>query len=317
MKQKFKDVVEQIEHNAIYKSYESYKQRLDLTLDRKTASPLLFVGGKTGFGKTYAALAACKKRGLGVLPSRPANPHAFVQMLFEASICKIKVILLDDVGSLLTSAQTAELIKMGWDRKRTITWRNLNTRRPDTFKIKAALIWISNANLEKDVPRAMQANLDALKSRGGHQICIDGTDQEMFDYTVWLGTVGGMLKDQHISIESSVKAINFFNEHRNRLREISPRSLGFIAKEIHRGVSQQSLVAGYLTNEPVRNISGFDRLELNLPDKVWKESSSAVGNEFCQTYHDQVVVDDAPKFKHYRLQEDGRFMKVEGVSLCE
>jgi hypothetical protein len=31
-----------------------------------------------------------------------------------------------------------------------------------------------------------------------------------------------MLKKQTIGIESSEKAINFFNEYRNRLRELSP-----------------------------------------------------------------------------------------------
>ena len=270
-KTSFQDVVKSINRNKVHKSYELYKRRLKLTLERKTAGHLLFVGGGAGIGKSYAVFTTAKELGIEPERIRPANPQAFVEDLAEAAKLRKPVIILDDVGSILTSSQTAELIKMGWDRNRTITWRNLNTERPTQFKINSVLVWLSNANLTKETPPAMRANLDALESRGGHQIWIEGSDKDKLDYTVWLATEGGMLKKLFVSKKSSEDAINYFITNRNRLKEISPRTLGNIAKEIHSGISKRDLGI-FLTDAPVRDITGFGQLKLIKPD-VWKEAA--------------------------------------------
>jgi hypothetical protein len=227
--------------NGIYKAFAQYEEVLrSMFAKPPRRRPIAFVYGSPGFGKTYAAKGIAHAEGVKAEIIRPANPQALVDDLWHHTQIGTDALIFDDYGSLISSPQVGEIIKSGWDvdQGRILTWKNLKPRRdrPDKFKLKAALIWSSNLDLKSDkIKGAVRNNIEALESRGGHPISINGRDEDKFVYTLHLVMTKEMLRGK-VSRKAVVAAVNFFNDNRCgrlNIKDLSPRGIKSIAEIIH------------------------------------------------------------------------------------
>ena len=160
---------------------------------------------------------------------------------------------------------------------------------PRQYKVRCTLVWLSNLNFVtslNQIPSDMRITFEAICSRGGDPMWIDGPDTDIFRYTIWLATKGDLLRKvmnnngliQPVSRTASVEAVNWFNQNRNRLRELSPRTLAAVAGYIHNfektGVTDRKvreiILNKKLLNGDVRKIVGFGELHLDNPPE-WGE----------------------------------------------
>jgi hypothetical protein len=291
---RFQDLSKAIHTNSVYRQYRNFQKIVELAV-RGHTEPLQIVGGLTGIGKTFGVMQVCEKACTTPVFMSPRNPHAFVKHLYEHR--DAPVILLDDFSSLITSPQIAEVIKMGYGPTKTVIWSTVESRRnavrksrgdskydptipPPSFKVNSVLIWLSNLDLTDmhAISSEMRSNIQAICSRGADPIWLEGNDDDLFCYTIWLGTAGNMFRQSknYVSKEAATGAVNWFNEKRNYIKELSPRTLNSVATYFHRigndYEGREAALGKKLSRDRIqlRDIPGFGRLEMVRPSE-WRE----------------------------------------------
>jgi hypothetical protein len=220
-------------------------------------------GSAPGFGKTHLVNAACRAANVSFKPISLTSYHAGVQTLWQNR--NLDVCTIDDSETLARQEELCNLAKQVFGSEHVCRvghrkyYENEQNRiscdenkqlkyRPDwpppIFQFRPRVMWLTNTDYRTmdNVSATMQPHLKALISRG---LCPDWipTDDpdECFEYCLWLGTDGGMLRSCGMSRTVTEDTLNWFWEHRNRLREISPRMLKDHIADISESRKRQDL----------------------------------------------------------------------------
>jgi hypothetical protein len=145
------------------------------------------------------------------------------------------VLVFDDCDSILLDDLSLNILKAALDssKKRTISWNTDSSmlRRegvPDRFDFKGSVIFITNIKFEHVRSKKLRDHLDALESRCHY---LDLTMDTQRDKYLRIKQIvrDGMLDSYDFEDGAQDEIVNFVWESRNRLRELSLRTVLKIA----------------------------------------------------------------------------------------
>ena len=145
------------------------------------------------------------------------------------------VVVFDDCDSVLLDDLSLNILKAALDtsKKRYISW-NTDSRLlrsegiPDRFEFKGSAIFITNIKFENVRSKKLKDHLEALESRCHYvDLTIDGEREKMLRIKQIVRD--GMLDDYDMPQERKDDLIEFIDENKKRLRELSLRTVLKIA----------------------------------------------------------------------------------------
>ncbi len=199
----------------------------------------MIVSGPPGVGKSFGVEQEIEKvQMMQMLGSQrlraevvkgSASPIGLYQTLYKFSDPNC-VVVFDDCDSILLDDVSLNLLKGALDsgKKRKISW--LSESRvlkdegiPDSFEFKGSVIFITNLKFDKMKSQKLKDHLDALQSRCHY---LDLTLDTMRDKILRIKQIaasGELFKDMDIGDVGSDEIVEFMDEHKNSLREVSLR----------------------------------------------------------------------------------------------
>ena len=145
------------------------------------------------------------------------------------------VVVFDDCDSVLLDDLSLNILKAALDtsKKRYISW-NTDSRLlrsegiPDRFEFKGSAIFITNIKFENVRSKKLKDHLEALESRCHYvDLTIDGECEKMLRIKQIVRD--GMLEDYDMPQERKDDIVEFIDENKSRLRELSLRTVLKIA----------------------------------------------------------------------------------------
>lgn len=143
---------------------------------------------------------------------------------------KDNVIVFDDCDSVFNDELSLNILKAALDSKktRTIHWNTdsfklRNEGVPDSFKFEGSAIFITNLKFDK-VKGKLREHLNALESRCHYMDLTIDTDREKM-LRIKQVVRDGMLDEYNLSDEIKEDIIDFCDINKNRLRELSLRTV--------------------------------------------------------------------------------------------
>ena len=145
------------------------------------------------------------------------------------------VVVFDDCDSVLLDDLSLNILKAALDtsKKRYISW-NTDSRLlrsegiPDRFEFKGSAIFITNIKFENVRSKKLKDHLEALESRCHYvDLTIDGEREKMLRIRQIIRE--GMLDDYDMPQERKDDIVEFIDENKARLRELSLRTVLKIA----------------------------------------------------------------------------------------
>ena len=141
------------------------------------------------------------------------------------------ILVFDDCDSILLDDLSLNILKAALDssKKRTISW-NTDSRIlrsegiPDRFEFKGGAIFITNLKFENVRSKKLQEHLAALESRCHYIDLRMDTDREKM-LRIKQIVKDGMLDSYELSDIAKDEVVNFIDEHRNVMRELSLRTV--------------------------------------------------------------------------------------------
>ena len=141
------------------------------------------------------------------------------------------ILVFDDCDSILLDDLSLNILKAALDssKKRTISW-NTDSRVlrsegvPDKFDFKGGAIFITNLKFENVRSKKLQEHLAALESRCHYIDLRMDTDREKM-LRIKQIVKDGMLDSYELSDIAKDEVVNFIDEHRNVMRELSLRTV--------------------------------------------------------------------------------------------
>ena len=227
----------------------------DLAANRKTIG--LICGGP-GIGKNTLTRQIAKQHLIKYIPEdRPDNAAALVSATWRNITFPLHV--LNECDHLLCDPQAMNIIKLMHETPRRCAHYTNEARRneeylesgsrqyresiaPTSFALddpakrtrNARQLFTLNLNYtDPEVTRLLpQEHWTALLRRGIDPVFIPTPDRAFFEYVVWLGGEGRMLNNLQFDYPTSRDAIAFYVQNVNRLPELSPGRLVWIAEII-------------------------------------------------------------------------------------
>jgi hypothetical protein len=256
--------------NSVREQLESARQIIRAVAQGR--KPMQLIGSEPGLGKTYITLQELRRLGIKVENVAPANGSAFVKTLFDHR--NDEVLVLDDCDALARSEVVAGIAKMAWGPTRLVIRDTVEARKnaladeskhdpnipPQRFKVRCRLIWLTNIDFTDpaNVEKHMAPHFRAMCSRGLDPVWIDTSSiKDLFEYCVWLGTDGNMLRSLGMPKSVAEEAVAWFIENRNRLKEVSPRQLVRAARMIQGMEEDRGLLKTLLSAREERNLPGM------------------------------------------------------------
>ena len=199
----------------------------------------MIVSGPPGVGKSYGVEKiveqACLfdklsgKRLRAEVVKGSATPIGLYQTLYKYSD-KNCMLVFDDCDSILVDDVALNLLKGALDSgsKRKISWlsESSSLRRegiPDSFNFNGSIIFITNLKFDKMKSQKLKDHLDALQSRCHY---LDLTLDTMRDKILRIKQIasdGALFENMDLDKSAETEVIEFMEEHRNSLREVSLR----------------------------------------------------------------------------------------------
>ena len=205
----------------------------------------MIVSGPPGVGKSYSVEREIEKASLldrladrqvrADVVKGSATPIGLYQTLYKFSDTNC-VVVFDDCDSILLDDVSLNLLKGALDsgKKRKISWLSESSalRRegiPDSFEFKGSVIFITNLKFDAMKSQKLRDHLDALQSRCHY---LDLTLDTMRDKVLRIKQIaraGELFEDYDFDPCVQDEIIDFMDENKNRLREMSLRMATKIA----------------------------------------------------------------------------------------
>ena len=206
----------------------------------------MIVSGPPGVGKSFGVEAVLSKH--DTMASIAGNEKlkryevvkgamsalGLYKKLFEFSGTK-NILVFDDCDSVLLDDLSLNILKAALDsgKKRMIHWNTeshaLNRDGiPDSFEFKGGAIFITNIKFDNVKSRKLRDHLEALESRCHYLDLTIDTDREKI-LRIRQIIEDGMLDEYEFGDEGREAVVNFIDENKGELRELSLRMVLKIA----------------------------------------------------------------------------------------
>ncbi len=200
----------------------------------------MIVSGPPGVGKSFGVEEVLTKDDLFDVMGQRKPKYEIVKgamsaiglyaKLYELSGEK-NVVVFDDCDSVLLDDLALNILKAALDtsKKRKISW-NTDSRLlrsegiPDTFEFKGGAIFITNIKFENVRSKKLQDHLAALESRCHYIDLQMDTDREKV-LRIRQIVQDGMLDSYEFEQIAKDEVVNFVEENRSKLRELSLRTV--------------------------------------------------------------------------------------------
>ncbi len=226
---------------------ERLRERFEILDDmtravKKGAVRAMIVSGAPGVGKSFGVEKVLSKHALlaDVANDEKLKKYEIVKgamsaiglysKLYEYSGEK-NILVFDDCDSVLLDDLSLNILKAALDtsKKRTIHW-NTDSRLlrsegvPNSFEFKGGAIFITNINFQNIKSKKLQDHLMALESRCHYiDLTIHSEREKML--RIRQIVADGMLEEYDFTAEEQAELIEFIDEHKRRLRELSLRTV--------------------------------------------------------------------------------------------
>jgi hypothetical protein len=226
---------------------ERLRERFEILEDmtravKKGAVRAMIVSGAPGVGKSFGVERVLGKHTLMADIADDSKLKKFeivkgamsaiglYSKLYEYSDAK-SILVFDDCDSVLLDDLSLNILKAALDtsKKRTISW-NTDSRLlrsegvPNSFEFKGGAIFITNINFQNIKSKKLQDHLAALESRCHYiDLTIHTEREKMLRIKQIVGD--GMLDDYDFSVEQTAELIQFVDDNKKRLRELSLRTV--------------------------------------------------------------------------------------------
>ena len=199
----------------------------------------MIVSGPPGVGKSYGVEEEIEKATLmdqiagrrlrAEVVKGSASPIGLYQALYKYSDENC-VLVFDDCDTILFDDVSLNLLKGALDsgKKRKISWladsRILRDEGiPNSFEFKGSVIFITNIKFDKMKSQKLKDHLDALQSRCHYLDLTLDTQRDKILRIKQIAATGELFGDMNIGETGQVEIIEFMDENKNRLRELSLR----------------------------------------------------------------------------------------------
>ena len=226
---------------------ERLRERFEILDDmtravKKGAVRAMIVSGAPGVGKSFGVEKVLGKHGLmaDIANDEKLKKYEIVKgamsaiglysKLYEFSAEK-NILVFDDCDSVLLDDLSLNILKAALDtsKKRTISW-NTDSRLlrsegvPNSFEFKGGAIFITNINFANIKSKKLQDHLAALESRCHYiDLTIHTEREKMLRIKQIVGD--GMLAEYDFTEEQTTSIIEFIDQNKKRLRELSLRTV--------------------------------------------------------------------------------------------
>ena len=204
----------------------------------------MIVSGPPGVGKSFGVEKVLEQASLFDKMAQRKNRFEVVKGAMSALGLYAKlyqfadagnVLVFDDCDSILLDDLSLNILKAALDssKKRTISWNTDSSmlRRegvPDRFEFKGSVIFITNIKFEHVRSKKLKDHLDALESRCHYLDLTMDTQRDKF-LRIKQIVRDGMLDSYDFENGASDEIVDYVWEQRNRLRELSLRTVLKIA----------------------------------------------------------------------------------------
>ena len=198
----------------------------------------MIVSGPPGVGKSHGVEEVLERyqtlEQLGARKTHEVIKGAMSPLGLYAALYKMadagNVVVFDDCDSIFSDELSLNILKAALDSKKTrrIHWNTdsfklRNEGVPDCFTFKASAIFITNLKFDK-VKGKLREHLEALESRCHYMdLTIDSERDKMLRIRQVIQD--GMLDAYKLSDEVKREIVEFVDENKSRLRELSLRSV--------------------------------------------------------------------------------------------
>jgi hypothetical protein len=222
---------------------ERIRQRFDMLQDmtkavKKGDVRAMIVSGPPGVGKSHGVEQVLDRyktlEAIGGTKNHEVIKGAMSPIGLYCKLYKMadkgKVVVFDDCDGIFQDDLSLNILKAALDskKKRTIHWNTdsfklRNEGVPDQFNFEASAIFITNMKFDK-VKGKLREHLSALESRCHYMdLTIDSDKDKML--RIKQVTQDGMLDAYKISDEVKNDIVDFVDINKNRLRELSLRTV--------------------------------------------------------------------------------------------
>ena len=222
---------------------ERIRERFDMLKDmtkavKKGSVRAMIVSGPPGVGKSHGVeevldrYATMETLGAGKtheVIKGAMSPIGLYCKLFNMAD-KGKVVVFDDCDSIFQDDLSLNILKAALDSKKN-RWIHWNTDSfklrnegvPDKFKFEASAIFITNLKFDK-VKGKLREHLSALESRCHYMDLTIDTDKDKV-LRIKQVVADGMLDERKLDDDVKVDIMDFVDINKNRLRELSLRTV--------------------------------------------------------------------------------------------